>query len=333
MSQTILSIAIPYYNGYDTTIAIIDELASNSNAEYEIVISDDCSNAKQSDLLVEYISLNFSDSNIIYSKNQDNLGMDLNFEKCISLSNSEFTWFMGQDDFIYKSKLLKVISLLKLYQPHVVYLNYEVRRTWNYQRNFIHTDNLSIETGETLEGFYQSSRGNVPHFLPSLIVRNSVWPDNSTTSIFQKTYFIQLGAFLSILSEHKRWLYIGEPMSVGSIPQDGWQSSIEKKVKIYAGFMDCIRKSSLAHANLKDICHHQYNKNKYQHLSLSIESKVAKDQSLVELLKSRSIFSANFILITKFVEVIPTTILGLFINFRKLYFKLLQYKSKPAING
>lgn len=333
MSQIILSIAIPYYNGYETTIGILDELASNSSDEYEIIISDDCSNAEQSNLLTEYISLNFLDSNIIYSKNHENLGMDLNFEKCVLLSNSQFTWFMGQDDFIYKSKLLKVITLLKQYQPNVVYLNYEVKRTWNYLRNFTHTENPNIESGDSLDGFYQSSRGNVPHFLPSLIVRNLLWPTPSITSNFHNTYFIQLGAFLSILAQHKRWLYIGEPMSVGSIPQDGWQSSIEKKVKIYTGFMDCIRKSRLLHPNLDAICHQQYYKNKYQHLSLSIESKVSKDQSLLDLLKSNSIFTSNFILITRFVEVIPRSVLISFIEFRKLYFRLLHFKNRLVVNG
>ena len=43
MNIKFLSIAIPYYNGFETTKLILDELGSNDESNYDIVISDDCS--------------------------------------------------------------------------------------------------------------------------------------------------------------------------------------------------------------------------------------------------------------------------------------------------
>ena len=322
-----VSICIPFYNGYETTKLILDELCDSNNLIYEIIISDDNSKDIESYNLKNYIDTYYLNSNVKLYRNLNNLGMDLNFQKCIELSTSKYTWFMGQDDFIYKDKLMKVISLLSEYKPDIVYLNYEVQRTWNYSKNFIHTDNLNIESGNNIDDFHRSTRGNLPHFLPSLLVKTSLWPNPSIMSLYNETYFAQLGAFLHILATHSNWLYIGEPMSIGSIPDDGWQSSVEKKIKIYAGFMKCIKISYSLYPNLKNIFQFQYNKNSYQHLSLSIEGKLCRNNELITILKSKNIFTSNYILITNIIQYTPNLFLNLFVKTRKLYFKLTHFKN------
>ena len=324
MQHKVVSICIPFYNGFNTIKLILDELGTYHDINYDIVISDDCSRESESNNLRNYISKNFPNSNIRLHRNFSNLGMDLNFQKCIELSKSEYSWFMGQDDFIHKYKLLKVINLLSQFNPSVVYLNYEIQRTWNYNKKFIHTKNLNLESGENIDLFHKATRGNLPHFLPSLIVKTTLWPDSKIASLFYDTYFVQLGAFLHILATQKKWLYIGEPMSLGSIPEDGWQSSVEKKIKIYAGFMKCIRISFDLNPNLINIFKYQYNKNTYQHISLSIEGKICRNKELINILKDKSIFTSNYIQITRLIEYTPFLFLNLFIKSRKLYFKTIH---------
>ena len=327
MYNSLLTIAIPFYNGFETTKLILDELATFNSENYDILISDDNSDESESRNLESYIKSNFF--NIRLFKNDCNLGMDLNFQKCIELSKSKYTWFMGQDDFIHKHKLLKVIGLLKQYNPNIVYLNYEVQRTWNYNKNFIHTKNLNLESGNNIDDFHNATRGNLPHFLPSLLVKTSLWPDPKITSLFYDTYFVQLGAFLHILATHKNWLYIGEPMSIGSVPEDGWQSSVEKKIKIYCGFMKCIKISYNLYPNLINIFEYQYNKNTYQHISLSIEGKLSRNKELIYILKVKSTFTNNYIRITKIIEYTPNLFLNIFIKLRRVYFKITHLKNKP----
>jgi glycosyltransferase involved in cell wall biosynthesis len=327
MNKPLLTIAIPFYNGFETTKLILNELFSSVESNYEILISDDFSSESQSTNLVSYIEKKFNQSNIRYYRNSCNLGMDMNFQKCIELSNAEYTWFMGQDDFIYKTKLFKAIEYLKKFIPNVVYLNYEVKRTWNYNTKFVHTKNLEVVHGNNVDDFHVASRGNLPHFLPSLIVKTKLWPHKEMLSVFADTYFIQLGAFLSILAIHNNWLYIGEPMSIGLIPDDGWQSSIEKKIRIYAGFMICIKKSYELHPVLINIYNYQYFKNYYQHLSLSIEGKLSANKELLEILKSKSIFTKSYSRITRLIEYTPNMILKCFIFTRKCYFALTHLRN------
>lgn len=305
MKNRELSIAIPFYNGFETIVAILQELGGNIDLNYEIIISDDCSDLKQSESLIQYLESNFSRSNILYSRNEKNLGMDLNFQKCIELSNAEYTWFLGQDDFIQKSSLSKAIKYIKQFNPNVTYLNYEIVRTWNFKKNFIHTDNRSIISGNDLRHFIKTTKGNVPHFLPSLIVKTDLWPNFKDLEYLAGSYFIQLGAFLQILATHKKWLYIGEPMSVGVIPNDGWQSSVEKKVRIYHGFMFCILNTYKKYPQLVYLFKQQYYKNYYQHFALSIESKLENNSLLLSLLKSKQTFTKSFILVTILVEITP----------------------------
>lgn len=326
MKKKILTIAIPYYNGYETIISILNELSGSIELDYEILISDDCSDSRHSERLSHFISVNFPNSNIFYHRNDFNLGMDLNFQKCIDLSNGEYTWFLGQDDFIHKSSLIKVIDLIGRLSPNVVYLNYEIVRTWNFKKIFVHNDNYNIVSGDDFKDFIITSRGNVPHFLPSLIVKTALWPKFENLEYLVGSYFIQLGAFLQILAIHKNWLYIGEPMSVGVIPNDGWQSSVEKKTLIYCGFMKCILFTYKKYPELLYIFRQQYFKNYYQHLSLSIEAKLEKNYLLLSLLKSQEIFTKSYFIVTSIVEMAPLFLLKVFYNARKIYHNIKNAK-------
>ena len=320
MNKYLITIAIPFYNGYDTTVLILNELASDLDSNYEILISDDNSSFDQSEKLINFIKNNINEnSNISYYKNSINLGMDLNFQRCIELSKGKYTWFLGQDDFIFKTKLESLFNYINHFEPNIIYLNYEINRTWNFKKNFIHTNNSNIVAGDDLRDFISTTKGNVPHFLPSLIVKTALWPQFEELEYLSDTYFIQLGAFLEILAKHKKWLYIGEPMSIGVIPNDGWQSSVEKKIRIYCGFMKCILYTYKKYPQLYHIYRQQYYKNYYQHLSLSIEGKFEKNILLNNMLKSPAIFSRSFIIISTLIEYTPNHILSIFLKARKMY--------------
>lgn len=310
-------------------VKILNELACGNHLNYEILISDDCSDIENSKNLSSYIDVNFPNYNISYYRNDINLGMDLNFQKCIELSKGKYTWFLGQDDFILKSSLNKVLNYINNFSPNIIYLNYEIVRTWNFNKNFIHTANSNIVTGDDFKDFINTTRGNVPHFLPSLIVKTSLWPKYEDLEYLNGSYFIQLGAFLQIMAVHKKWLYIGEPMSIGVIPNNGWQSSVEKKTLIYIGFMKCILFTYKKYPQLIHIFKQQYYKNYYQHLSLSIECKLDNKLLLLSLLKSPEIFTKSYIFIASLVDCSPKLFLKTFFKARKLYHNM----KNQAFNG
>ena len=62
--KKLLSIAIPFYNGFETIVSILNELAESNDLNYEIIISDVCSEAQQSDKLLNFIQDNNHNQNM-----------------------------------------------------------------------------------------------------------------------------------------------------------------------------------------------------------------------------------------------------------------------------
>ena len=117
-------------------------------------------------------------------------------------------------------------------------------------------------------------------------------------------------------------------MSVGVIPSDGWQSSVEKKIRIYCGFMKCILLTYKKYPQLFYIYEQQYFKNYYQHLSLSIEGKFDNNILVYNSLKSPDTFSKSYIFISTIIDYTPAILLKLFLEFRKKYHSIKNKNHK-----
>jgi glycosyltransferase involved in cell wall biosynthesis len=136
-TELIITIAIPFYNGLDQIKLIIKELYTENITNYEILIIDDNSNIIETNGIRELINLHYNNGNLRYLHNIENLGMDLNFEKCVKESLGHYTWFFGQDDFVSKENLIYCISQINIYNPDIIFANYTVNRTWNYNTNYV----------------------------------------------------------------------------------------------------------------------------------------------------------------------------------------------------
>ncbi len=103
-----LSVCIPAYNNSpyikDTIKAILEQDCDN----FELVIVDDCS----SDDTVS-IAKSFGDPRIRIIKNEKNLGMTGNWNKCISQAKGEFVKLVCADDVLYAGSLKKELEALK----------------------------------------------------------------------------------------------------------------------------------------------------------------------------------------------------------------------------
>ena len=74
----------------------VNQLPPNYGDNIELCISDNNSSDNTSKLVESYQK--HSSINIIYHKNDINIGPDANFLKVVSLSNTEFAWLLGSDD-------------------------------------------------------------------------------------------------------------------------------------------------------------------------------------------------------------------------------------------
>ena len=107
LREPFFSICIPQYNRTDFLIAACESFASQKFRDFEVCISDDCSNDGKERLLLDHLG-RLSPS-FVYSRTQSNLRYDANLRNAISLSKGKYLLLMGNDDALSDSDVLQSI--------------------------------------------------------------------------------------------------------------------------------------------------------------------------------------------------------------------------------
>lgn len=103
------SICIPTYNGASLISGALKSILSQSFKNFEIVISDDCSQDNTIDIIKK-----FKDKRIKIFKNRKNLGYGRNLRVLRKLAKGDILFLMGQDDVLLKDALLKTYNVFLL---------------------------------------------------------------------------------------------------------------------------------------------------------------------------------------------------------------------------
>lgn len=248
-----ISICIPTFNGQDTLYNTINSIIVQNSNQIEVLISDDDSIddtyciARELANKSEYIRL---------FKNEKNLGMDKNFELLVQKARGEFIWFCGQDDIYLKGSIALVIAEIKKYpDAQNILLNFSI-----YDHDM---ENMLVKNGLSLKSFpdkliekkriiidspneYFSLLSQPPTFLPTIIMKKSIWED-SRKKEFYNTHYIQTG--LILLNMHKSILIILPKILIhGRLPNDQWQNDGNKLFNINLGYLKTVKIAS----NLND---------------------------------------------------------------------------------
>ena len=106
----LLGICIPTYNRADALRECLNSFIpwAKSNS-FPIFIVDDCSTDDTENVILEARE-NYKD--IIYYKNEKNIGMYLNILKVISVSDTKFVWLLGDDDLIINKNLNDILQYI-----------------------------------------------------------------------------------------------------------------------------------------------------------------------------------------------------------------------------
>ncbi|MFY3768922.1 UDP-Glc:alpha-D-GlcNAc-diphosphoundecaprenol beta-1,3-glucosyltransferase WfgD [Providencia manganoxydans] len=113
-----VSIIMPAYNAEKTIETSISSVLNQTFTDFILYVIDDASTDNTKSII-----LNFSDSRIIYLKNECNKGVAISRNKGIELSNSKYIAFLDSDDLWLPEKLQKQINYLE-YGWDVVNSNY-----------------------------------------------------------------------------------------------------------------------------------------------------------------------------------------------------------------
>lgn len=120
MSNYLLSICIPTYNGAKTIKNMLNILLPQVNDNVEIIISDNCSTDETPNIIKGYQSI----YNIKYIRNEVNIGPDANFLQCMNLASGKFTYLLSDDDILVEGALEKILNYLNKYPDvSLVYLD------------------------------------------------------------------------------------------------------------------------------------------------------------------------------------------------------------------
>lgn len=108
--KTFVSILMPIYNHPVICLknAILSALDQLDFEDYKIVIVDNSST-----VVNENVVLEFNSPKIVYYKNEKNLGLFGNWNRCIKLANSEWITFLHSDDMLCRDFLRTMCVILK----------------------------------------------------------------------------------------------------------------------------------------------------------------------------------------------------------------------------
>jgi len=117
-----LSIAIPTYNGEQYIRETLDSIVSQLEEGMEIVVSDNASTDGTADIIREYQT---KYPVIRYFCNNENLGMDRNFDLSVRRSKGEYVWLFSDDDKMVYGGIRKVLEVLRDYKDlSAVFVNW-----------------------------------------------------------------------------------------------------------------------------------------------------------------------------------------------------------------
>lgn len=107
MKNSKVSVCIPTYNGEIYIKKTMESILDQTYRNIEIIIVDDGSTDKTLEIISTY-----NDSRIKIIKNEKNLGMVNNWNKCFEYVNGEYILFLFQDDIISKDAVERKVSIL-----------------------------------------------------------------------------------------------------------------------------------------------------------------------------------------------------------------------------
>ena len=107
MSTPKVSVCIPTFNGASYVGATIDSVLKQNFQDFEIVIVDNCSTDHTEAIVKEHLLLS---EKIIFYKNEQNIGMAENFNKCLEYARGEYIKYLCADDLLLPGCLEQMVN-------------------------------------------------------------------------------------------------------------------------------------------------------------------------------------------------------------------------------
>ena len=106
-SASKVSVCIPVYNGSDYIADSIQSVLAQTYKNFNLIVCDNGSTDN-----TEEIVRNVKDSRLTYVRNNKNLGLVGNHNRCLELADGEYVYFLHHDDIMLPDNLALKVSIL-----------------------------------------------------------------------------------------------------------------------------------------------------------------------------------------------------------------------------
>lgn len=234
----LLTLCIPTYNRgihLNEQLRRLSSMPPEMWKDLTVFVSDNCSNDNTEEIVRSYISKPIID--IVYSKNECNLGMDGNFVKCFTSAKSKYVWLLGDDDYIKIDKLVLIVKLLKENNCGVCHLGIHRKEIEEYTI-YRDVDNYLREIAIWIS------------FISSNIVNTKYVPKIDFEKYYG-TFFTLIPLYLTAMIGENQNIMINTRIFEDSkdYSRNGGYSIVEVFVKNYLSIFDeFVKKGQLSHA-------------------------------------------------------------------------------------
>ncbi|SHG28697.1 Glycosyltransferase involved in cell wall bisynthesis [Flavobacterium fluvii] len=221
-SEKILSFCIPTYNrshlieiSINSILQSIKYFTENSNHKFEIVISDNNSTDSTERVVNNIIISNkLTNVEIIYRKNDSNIGAAKNFINLSNYANGEYIWFFSDDDYLIESAVSNFFNIYSLNYSFVFMTRILSDKELNIISEFKPQPNLENYDLTYPSGFLMLNKmgleiANILGFYSSIIIKKDIW-HNSKLVINDNTEFGHLKVLLNAIYDKSCYI-IKEP--------------------------------------------------------------------------------------------------------------------------
>lgn len=195
MTRQTITVAIPSYNKESQISRCIESILKNAEDIDEIILIDNCSEDKTFEIAQSY------QPKLKCVKNETNVGMSTNFNRCIELCNTGWLMIFHADDMMLEEAIKKYRKLIEKY-PDL---------------GLIHADSYSLKEGGVHIQTY-SPRVSKEYYPAGLAALSCPYGICSAVMVKKEAYD-RLGLFLanSFSPDVEMWARVASQYPVGSI--------------------------------------------------------------------------------------------------------------------
>ena len=209
-----LTIAIPTYNRADKVKRLLsvikDEIFSfRLQDRVAVIVSDNASTDTTSSAVSEFLN---AEINIKYYRQPENLGFDGNLRFLYMHADTQYVWFMADDDLPLKGAIAKIVNAIETYDPDVLLFSFiqppgSTAKTFNFSE----TIRLITEAVPAIESVLHYRKVSI-YVLRKILFGERQWRILDE-NLGDGWYFIPLSFSVLEASSNLKLAIISEPLA------------------------------------------------------------------------------------------------------------------------